>query len=125
MLGKVAERSKVERRGAGARDGLVVIDQLSVPGHITNFGLRASGGEIVAIVGQVGSGASKVLRTLAGLMPDARGYVSIAGRPMRLGAPAAVDSGRRGVRFQRPKKRGIVSAPVRRPQPSGDSLRGG
>jgi ABC-type sugar transport system ATPase subunit len=49
--------------------------------------LRASGGEIVAIAGQVGSGASEVLRALAGLMPDARGHVSIAGRPMRLGAP--------------------------------------
>ena len=87
MLGKVAERSKVERRGAAAREGLVVIDQLSVPGHVTDFGLRASGGEIVAIAGQVGSGASEVLRALAGLIPDARGQVSIAGRAMRLGAP--------------------------------------
>jgi ABC-type sugar transport system ATPase subunit len=87
MLGKVAERSKVERRNNTAREGLVVIDQLSVPGHITDFGLRASGGEIDAIAGQVGSGASEVLRALAGLIPDARGHVSIAGRPMRLGAP--------------------------------------
>ena len=68
MLGKVSERSKVERRGGGAREGLVVIDGLSVPGHVTDFGLRANGGEIVAIAGQVGSGASEVLRALAG--PD-------------------------------------------------------
>jgi ABC-type sugar transport system ATPase subunit len=87
MLGKVAERSAVERRDIKAREGLVVIDQLSVPGHVGDFGLRASGGEIVAIAGQVGSGASEVLRALAGLMPDTRGHVSIAGRPMRLGAP--------------------------------------
>ena len=87
MLGKVAERSAVERRDIKAREGLVVIDQLSVPGHVGDFGLRASGGEIVAIAGQVGSGASEVLRALAGLMPDARGHVSIDGRPMRLGAP--------------------------------------
>jgi len=87
MLGKVAEKSKVERRGAAAREGLVVIDRLSAPGHVTDFGLRVSGGEIVAIAGQVGSGASEVLRALAGLVPDARGRVSIAGRAMRLGAP--------------------------------------
>jgi hypothetical protein len=85
MLGKVAERSKVERRDNKAREGLVVIDRLSVPGHVTDFELRAGGGEIVAIAGQVGSGASEVPRALAGQMPDARGHVSIAGRPMRLG----------------------------------------
>ena len=87
MLGKVAEKSKVERRGAAAREGLAVIDRLSAPGHVTDFGLRVSGSEIVAIAGQVGSGASEVLRALAGLVPDARGRVSIAGRAMRLGAP--------------------------------------
>ena len=88
---KVAERSKLERRHNKAREGLVFIDQLSVPGHVTDFGLRASGGEIVAIAGQVGSGASEVLRALAGLMPDARGHVSIAGRPHAPRRPAAVD----------------------------------
>ena len=87
MLGKVAEKSKVERRGGGAREGLVVIDRLSAPGHVTDFGLSVSGGEIVAIAGQVDSGASEVLRALAGFVPDARGRVSIAGRAMRLGAP--------------------------------------
>jgi ABC-type branched-subunit amino acid transport system ATPase component len=69
------------------REGLVVIDRLSVPGHVVDFGLRANGGEIVAIAGQVGSGTSEVLRALAGLAPDARGHVSIAGRAMRLSAP--------------------------------------
>src|SRR3984885_20406 len=112
MLGKVAERSAVERRDIKAREGLVVIDQLSVPGNVGDFGLRASGGEIVAIAGQVGSGASEVLRALAGLMPDARGHVSIAGRPMRLGAP------QRSIRAGA----GFVSAPIRCSQPSGDSL---
>jgi ABC-type sugar transport system ATPase subunit len=87
MLGKVAEKSNAERRDGGVRAGLVVIDQLSVPGHVADFALRANGGEIVAIAGQVGSGASEILRALAGLIPDARGHVSIAGRAMRLGAP--------------------------------------
>jgi len=68
-----------------------------VPGQVHNFGLQANGGEIVAIAGQVGSGASEVLRALGGLIPDARGRVTIAGRAMRLGAPQR--SVRRGVVF--------------------------
>jgi ABC-type sugar transport system ATPase subunit len=87
MLGKIAERNKIERRDVKTREGLVVIDQLSVPGHVTDLGLRLNGGEIVAIAGQVGSGASEVLRAVAGLVPDARGHISIADRAMRLGAP--------------------------------------
>jgi ABC-type sugar transport system ATPase subunit len=87
MLGKVIEKSATEKRGGAVREGLVVIDRLSVPGHVVDFGLRANGGEIVAIAGQVGSGTSEVLRALAGLVPDARGRVSIASRAMRLGAP--------------------------------------
>ena len=51
------------------------------------FGRLPSGEYSRKKPGQVGSGASEVLRALAGLMPDARGQVSIAGRPMRLGAP--------------------------------------
>lgn len=87
MLGKVAAKINVERREGAVREGLVVIDGLTVPGHVTDFKLRANGGEIVAIAGQVGSGTSEVLRALAGLIPDARGHVSVAGRAMRLGAP--------------------------------------
>jgi ABC-type sugar transport system ATPase subunit len=100
MLGKVAERSKVERRNNTAREGLVVIDQLSVPGHITDFGLRASGGEIVAIAGQVGSGRQRGPAGACG--SDAgRARPRIDRRPPHAPRrPAAVDSGRRGVRFQ-------------------------
>ncbi|HET7717430.1 MAG TPA: sugar ABC transporter ATP-binding protein [Bauldia sp.] len=87
MLGEVSEKSDVRVRDGGVREGLVVIDGLSVPGQVEDFALRANGGEIVAIAGQVGSGASEVLRALGGLIPDARGRVTIAGRPMRLGAP--------------------------------------
>jgi ABC-type sugar transport system ATPase subunit len=87
MLGKVAAKVNVERREGAIREGLVVIDRLSVPGHVIDFSIRANGGEIIAIAGQVGSGTSEVLRGLAGLIPDASGHVLIGGRAMRLGAP--------------------------------------
>ena len=87
MLGKISEKSEVAVREGAVHEGLVVIDGLSMPGQVRDFSLRANGGEIVAIAGQVGSGASEVLRALGGLIPDARGRVTIAGHPMRLGAP--------------------------------------
>lgn len=87
MLGQVSEKRDVDVRDGGAQEGVVVIDGLSVPGQVEDFGLRANGGEIVAIAGQVGSGASEVLRALGGLIPDARGRVTIGGRAMRLGTP--------------------------------------
>jgi ABC-type sugar transport system ATPase subunit len=104
MLGKVSEKSEVEAPEGGANEGLVVVDGLSVPGHVNDFGLHANGGEIVAIAGQVGSGASEVLRALGGLIPDARGRVTIAGRAMRLGAPQR--SVRSGVVFASNDRKG-------------------
>jgi ABC-type sugar transport system ATPase subunit len=104
MLGKVAAKSEVEVGEGGLREGLIVVDELSVPGHVEDFELRANGGQIVAIAGQVGSGASEVLRALAGLIPDARGRVTIAGRAMRLGAPAR--SIRAGVVFASNDRKG-------------------
>jgi len=87
MLGKISEKAEVAVREGGRLDELVVVEGLRVPRHVEDFGLRANGGEIVAIAGQVGSGASEVLRALGGLVPDARGRVAIGGRAMRLGAP--------------------------------------
>jgi ABC-type sugar transport system ATPase subunit len=104
MLGKVSEKSEAGVRENTTHQGLVVIDSLSVPGQVEGFGLQAKGGEIVAIAGQVGSGASEVLRALGGLIPDARGHVAIAGRAMRLGSP--LRSVRRGAVFASNDRKG-------------------
>jgi ABC-type sugar transport system ATPase subunit len=87
MLGKVSEKAEISVSEEAHRTGLIEISALTAPGHFKDFSLKANGGEIIAIAGQVGSGASEVLRALGGLVPDARGRVTIAGRPMRLGAP--------------------------------------
>jgi ABC-type sugar transport system ATPase subunit len=88
MLGDVAAKAEVEVAEGKRQAGLVAVEDLAVPGHVEDFSLRADGGEIIGIAGQVGSGASEVLRALAGLVPDARGRVTISGRAMRLGAPS-------------------------------------
>jgi ABC-type sugar transport system ATPase subunit len=87
MLGDVADKVPVRKSAEGDADGMMAIEGLTVPRYVESFDLDVSAGEIVGIAGQVGSGASEVLRALAGLVPEARGKVSIAGKAMRLGAP--------------------------------------
>jgi ABC-type sugar transport system ATPase subunit len=63
---------------------MLVVKNLHVPPIVHNFNLTAGRGMVICIAGQVGSGAIEVLRALAGLVANAAGDVSIAGRPMRL-----------------------------------------
>ena len=123
MLGKVSEKSEVEVRDGSAREGLVVVDGLSVPGQVHNFGLQANGGEIVAIAGQVGSGASEVLR---GAWRTDSGCAWTCNDRRTRDAPrgaTAVGPERRGLRFQRPQGRGFVSAAISRAQPPATRLK--
>ncbi len=54
-----------------------------------DFNLSTQAGTVTAIAGQVGSGGSEILHALAGLAPDAKGNVAVAGRRVRLGTPRA------------------------------------
>jgi ribose transport system ATP-binding protein len=63
---------------------MLVVHNLQVPPIVQNFNLIAGRGTVVCLAGQVGSGAIEVLRALAGLVFDATGEVSIAGKAMRL-----------------------------------------
>ncbi len=73
------------------------VRELQVPGVFGPFSLQVRPGRIYALAGQVGSGTSEVLRALAGLHPDARGKVTLAGRTLALGSPTV--SRRRGIAF--------------------------
>ncbi|MBY3307656.1 sugar ABC transporter ATP-binding protein [Rhizobium laguerreae] len=84
---------------ATRKPGEVMLDVsgLQVPGTIDGFDITLRAGEIVGVVGQIGSGATESIRALAGLVHNARGDVAVGGRKLRLGAPASVL--RSGVRF--------------------------
>jgi len=72
----------------------VEIHNLNVPGRVRHFSLEVKRGEIVGLAGQIGSGASEVLRALGGLIPEARGNVIVAGRRIRISSPRhALDGG--------------------------------
>jgi ABC-type sugar transport system ATPase subunit len=73
------------------------IDGLRVRGRLRDFSLTANAGRIYALAGQLGSGASDVLRAVAGLHPTATGVVELRGRPVPVRDPVA--AARRGVAF--------------------------
>ena len=86
MLGEEGkERSAPVREGSPGPS--VRIRGLSVPGRVRSFDLDLPGGRIVGLAGQVGSGASEVLRALAGLVPNASGEVVLGDGRLRLGSP--------------------------------------
>ncbi|MCP9950978.1 ATP-binding cassette domain-containing protein [Actinomadura madurae] len=76
---------------------------MAIPGRLRPFDLDVPGGTIVALAGQVGSGAGEVLRALAGLTPEARGTVRVGG-VSPLGSPRRAR--RAGVRFVTEDRRG-------------------
>ncbi len=64
---------------------------------VESFSHEFRAGHVYGIAGQVGAGASEVLRALAGLMPDATGEVQLHGRPLNLRRPVRIK--RQGVGF--------------------------
>ncbi|MGN9783094.1 sugar ABC transporter ATP-binding protein [Nonomuraea sp. ZG12] len=73
------------------------IERLRVPGRLDDFTLTAQAGRIYALAGQLGSGASDVLRALAGLHPGTTGTAELRGRPVAIRDP--VGAARGGVAF--------------------------
>jgi ABC-type multidrug transport system ATPase subunit len=50
---------------------------------VRDIGFRCEPGEVVALVGENGAGKSTVLRAVAGLVPIDRGFIGLAGEPLR------------------------------------------
>src|SRR5262249_60582400 len=73
-------------RGGEGRPGppMLEVKDLCVPPVVRTFNLTAQRGMVICLAGQVGSGATEVLRALAGLAFDATGAVRIAGEPVQL-----------------------------------------
>jgi ABC-type sugar transport system ATPase subunit len=89
MLGEAPHRPA--SRPAGDDDGaeLLTVAGLSVPGRVSDFGLVLRAGRVYALAGQLGSGASDVLRAIAGLVPAATAQLTVDGTTVRPGHPAA------------------------------------
>ena len=66
----------------------LTVSNLHVPGVVIDFSLVAPRGEITCIAGQVGAGAASVIRSLAGLVPEATGTIVLDGTTLPIGSVA-------------------------------------
>jgi len=108
MLGEAPQRA--DRRSDLDRAGEVAlrVRDLSVPGRVVDFGLSVQAGRVYALAGQLGSGASDVLRAIAGLVSTA---FSLTAKPETVSQPHLA---------RRPQ---AWSAPVTKPRPNKPSRR--
>ncbi|MGB7235279.1 MAG: ATP-binding cassette domain-containing protein, partial [Rhodococcus sp. (in: high G+C Gram-positive bacteria)] len=89
MLGS-AQRRPDKRTDADVVGPVVLsVDRLSVPDRVEDFSVDLRAGQVYAVAGQLGSGASEVLRAIAGLMPSATASIDVDGRNVRIGHPGA------------------------------------
>jgi ABC-type sugar transport system ATPase subunit len=88
MLGEVPEKvAKASRTKAPAS---LVLTNFSTPGLFDGVCLDVSPGRIYALAGQIGSGASEVLRALGGLYPGSTGRIELDGKRLPQGRPQAI-----------------------------------
>ena len=102
MLGEIPD--KVAKASRPKEPATLVLKDFGTPGLFDGVSLEVSPGRIYALAGQIGSGASDVLRAVAGLHPSSTGTVELDGEPLPQGRPAALR--RRGVAFASGDRKG-------------------
>ena len=85
MIGRdVARGIHAGRAARSAAQPRVALRQWNLPSRFGPFDLRFEPGEIVALVGQLGSGADTLLESMAGLHPGTNGQIHLDGGPVPL-----------------------------------------
>jgi len=86
------------------RDGALEMRGLAIPGVLGDISFTAPRGCITCIAGQVGSGATAIARTVAGLVSNAAGEMSLDGQRIAIGSvPRALSN---GIQFVSDDRRG-------------------
>jgi ABC-type sugar transport system ATPase subunit len=86
MLGKREEPALAATARPASRERTLSVEDLSVDSRARDVSFTAQAGVIYGLAGQVGSGATDVLRALSGLMSNARGTIYLDGQPVSLGS---------------------------------------
>jgi ABC-type sugar transport system ATPase subunit len=71
------------------RQPALSIQNLSVPGEVSDITLTIGEGEIVGLAGLVGAGRTELARALVGLSPSVSGAIEVFGRLARIKSPNA------------------------------------
>ncbi|HEX7126670.1 MAG TPA: sugar ABC transporter ATP-binding protein [Thermodesulfobacteriota bacterium] len=83
MIGHAVERAPRAPRAAG--DDVLRVEGLAAPGLFSDVSLAVRRGEVLGVVGLVGSGALELGAALAGALPARAGRISLGGRPLAVG----------------------------------------
>ena len=87
MLGKHEDLPLHSKGAPSTTVGSVMsVRDLCVGASTHDVSFTARSGQVYALAGQVGSGATEVIRALSGLLPDARGSLVLDGKKIRLGS---------------------------------------
>ncbi len=112
MLGHDMERrAKRPPRQYGGE--LLSCHKLAIRDHYGPLDFHCEQGEIVALVGQMGSGADLLLQTLAGLAPQQQGTINLSGQPVHLNSVR--DAGQHAISYvpeDRAGKGAFLDAPI-------------
>jgi ABC-type sugar transport system ATPase subunit len=91
MVGRAVGDGAAAAPAAPAPNGApaaLVARGLARPPRLKPVDLELRAGEVVAVFGLVGSGRTRLARTLFGLEPATAGTLEVAGRPVRIASPA-------------------------------------
>jgi len=85
MIGRSIEAYFPHHLSSAAGKVILEVENLSSPGRFRDVSFCVRAGEIVGFAGLVGAGRSEVAKAIFGLDKEARGQVSVDGKPMSLG----------------------------------------
>jgi ABC-type sugar transport system ATPase subunit len=88
MIGREVAARQAMRAFRDAAPAVLELSGLSVPGHYDPIDLSVGKGEVVAIVGQLGSGADILIETIAGLRRTYGGAIRLEGAPVEVRSTA-------------------------------------
>lgn len=114
MIGRAVEPAhSVPTQDLLSRPVVLDLRGLALPGRLASTDLTVRAGEIVGIVGQLGSGGNALVETLAGLEPHYAGEIRLGGEPVALRSiRAAMRAGIGYVSEDRAGKSLFLGAPI-------------
>jgi ABC-type sugar transport system ATPase subunit len=80
------ETARIQRRAASTASPALSVSGLRTARKLSDIGFEIEAGKIVGLAGLVGSGRSTLAKSIFGLIPDAAGAISVAGRTVQTGS---------------------------------------
>jgi ribose transport system ATP-binding protein len=97
MIGRDIATQYPAKQARGPVNPVLVLDNLSWEKQLDRISLRVGAGEIVGLGGLDGQGQKSLLLALFGVLRGVTGRITVEGRDVRLGSPAAAKSPEVGI----------------------------